>query len=250
MILCGTVSLAGTIDPNTPDSKYVEYGSKFNFIHKICGTYQDNGLYCASCVIIDKNWAITAAHVVKGAQLCFISQADKVYAVDKIIYHELYKEDQYGYHDIALCHSSSDIKLDFYPELYTEKDEINKICCISGYGLTGTFLTGIKTGDDKRRAGSNKIEYIDRHLLICTPSKTNRTELEFLIGSGDSGGGLFIDGKLAGINSCVLSDDGKPDSTYTDESGHTRVSLYNEWIKSNIKSYTQEILAQSDEKKK
>jgi hypothetical protein len=62
----------------------------------------------------------------------------------------------------------------------------------------------------------------------------SKTELEFLIASGDSGGGLFIDNKLAGINSCVMAVDKKPDSTYNDESGHTRISKFIGWIKENI----------------
>ena len=51
-----------------------------------------------------------------------------------------------------------------------------------------------------------------------------------MISHGDSGGGLFIDNKLAGINSLVMSSDGKPDSSWTDESGHTRVSKFVSWI--------------------
>jgi hypothetical protein len=61
-----------------------------------------------------------------------------------------------------------------------------------------------------------------------------RTELEFLICSGDSGGGLFINKKLAGINSCVLAADKKPNSSYGDDAGHTRISKYVPWIKQKI----------------
>jgi hypothetical protein len=92
--------------------------------------------------------------------------------------------------------------------------------------------------DGKKRGGSNIIDKIDRELLVCTPSRAyNKTELEFLIGSGDSGGGLFIDGKLAGINSCVMATDGKPNSTYSDESGHTRISKYINWIETTINNH-------------
>ena len=61
-------------------------------------------------------------------------------------------------------------------------------------------------------------------------NRNNPTELEFLISHGDSGGGLFIDGQLAGINSSVLSKDGKTDSNYGDESCHTRISRYKDWL--------------------
>jgi len=62
------------------------------------------------------------------------------------------------------------------------------------------------------------------------------TNLEYCISHGDSGGGLFIDQKLAGINSIVLASDKNPDSNYGDESGHTRISKYKDWIEDNIKS--------------
>jgi secreted trypsin-like serine protease len=71
---------------------------------------------------------------------------------------------------------------------------------------------------------------MERSCLICSISGGKKTELEFLIASGDSGGGLFLDGKLAGINSFVSAEDGKTNSSYGDESGHTRISLYREWI--------------------
>ena len=59
---------------------------------------------------------------------------------------------------------------------------------------------------------------------------TDKTELEFLISPGDSGGGLFIDQKLAGIHSYVYATDGKSDSDYGDVGCSTRVSDYIEWI--------------------
>ena len=58
-----------------------------------------------------------------------------------------------------------------------------------------------------------------------------------LIGHGDSGGGLFIDKKLAGIHSCIYTGDGKLDSSYKDYSAHTRVSLHKPWIDLIINEY-------------
>jgi hypothetical protein len=114
------------------------------------------------------------------------------------------------------------------------EDELDKICSISGYGSTGTGITGAVKYDDKKRAGSNKIMEVTDHLLKCDMSRQNPTSLEFLIAHGDSGGGLFIDKKLAGINSFVASDD-KPDSSFGDESCHTRVCKYKIWLEENMK---------------
>lgn len=236
LLICsfGLNTIAGTIDPNIPDSKYLEYAKDFKCVYKICGTYKDGTLFCASAVVIDSHWVLTAAHVVKDQKICLISKDDKAHEITEVFIHQSFKDEGFGNADIALCYVDDDIGLDFYPKLYEDNDEVNKVCAISGYGLTGTFFTGAIKSDGNQRAGSNHIDEIQGDLLICTPSSRTskkRSSLEFLIGSGDSGGGLFIDGRLAGINSCVLAADRKPDSTYGDEAGHTRVSKFVEWIK-------------------
>jgi hypothetical protein len=116
---------------------------------------------------------------------------------------------------------------------------VDKVCSLSGWGFTGTFITGSTKYDNKRRAGSNIIEKTERTNLVCSPSPkgVKHTELEFLIASGDSGGGLFIGNKLAGIHSSVLAIDKTPNSSYTDESCHTRISLYTKWIKESISKH-------------
>lgn len=233
-LLC-QISIAGTIDPNTSDKKYIEYGKNFTYIYRLFGNCKDGTVFNGSAVAIDKNWLLTAAHVVNQSELCLACNDDDSVIITDIIIPNQYQEKNFGIADIALCYVKHDLGLDFYPGLYIDNNETNKICSISGYGATGTFDTGIKIFDNKKRAGSNKIDYIDREMLICSASKHNRTTLEFLIGSGDSGGGLFIDGRLAGINSCVLAGDKKTDSGYGDESGHTRVSLYVKWIQKIMK---------------
>lgn len=235
-ILYSNISLSGTIDPTVPDEKYVEYGKSFNYVVSLCGQSVDGKQYCASAVIIKPKFILTAAHVVKDAQTGFITLDGKKYKVEYFHYPEDYNHNQFGKYDIAIGRLEESVELKFYPPLYKDNDEVGKICCISGFGLTGTFNTGANISDNKRRAGSNIIDYIDKDLLICSPSKTDRrTSLEFLIASGDSGGGLFIDGKLAGINSCVIADK-TPNSDYKTEAGHTRISNFIEWIE----DYTEE----------
>jgi len=235
IFLIGSVAYSGTIDPNTPDSKYVEYGSKFHSVVKLC-CFDGKGLSCGSAVIIDPHWIITAAHVVENCHSWSVTVGEEQYKIDKVIIHGEYQTEVFGYNDIALGHLEKEIKLDHYPELYSGSDEFGKVCSMACLGFTGTFNTGIKTADGKRRAGSNFIDRIERKILICSPSKRNEkiTELEYLIGSGDSGGGLFIGNKLAGIHSSVIGYDGKPNSTYTDESCHTRVSLFHDWVQKTI----------------
>jgi hypothetical protein len=229
-------SYCGTIDPSISDSKYLEFGEQFYCVVKICGKYKDGTLFCASAVAIDKNHILTAAHVVQNYELCYITIKDKKFELSKITIHKDFEINGFGVADIALGYCKEDFGLDGYPPIYFDEDEVGKVCAISGYGLTGNFNTGINISDNKKRAGSNKIDYIDRDLLICSASKRGTegyTNLEFLIGSGDSGGGLFIDGKLAGINSCVMvvGKNKVPMSKYGEESGHTRISKFVQWIK-------------------
>lgn len=226
----------GTIDPNVSDQKYIKYAEGFPYVGKLCGVYEDGKKFCASAVAIDDHWIITAAHVVKNSNECILTLDNKVFCINKVIYNKEFDNDELGKYDIALGYSEESIGLKFYPRLYENNDEIGKICSIVGYGITGTFKTGANKSDSKMRAGSNKIDGVFRQTLVCSAStrgSRNCTELEFLIASGDSGGGLFIDGKLAGINSFVMSDD-KPDSTYGDECCHTRISVFKEWIRSII----------------
>ena len=75
-------------------------------------------------------------------------------------------------------------------------------------------------------------------MIVCSVQGTkSQTSLEYLIGHGDSGGGLFIDKKLAGIHSCIYTGDGKLDSSYKDYSAHTRVSLHKPWIDLIVNGY-------------
>jgi hypothetical protein len=238
MIVLSCPLVAGTIDPNTPDSKYIEYGSKFKCVAKLTGTNSFNQMYVASAVIINKNWIVTAAHVVDGSKTVKIIDYKNIeHCITNIIINQNYQENIFGTADIAVGYSPTEINSDFYPELYEQDTEVGKICAIAGYGVTGNFNTGSIISDGIKRGGSNIVEEIDRDLLICIASKNffdGKTSLEFLICHGDSGGGLFIDKKLAGINSCVIATDGKPNSTYGDHSGHTRISKYAGWIKKQL----------------
>lgn len=233
-------SYGGTRDPNTPDEKYIEYGKKFKCVLRICGKYKNEGSqFCASAVALNRHWIITAAHVVNGAEYAVVKDDDnETHELSKIVIHKDFNDDNFGMHDIAVAYTETPIDLDFFPELYKTEDEVGKICGISGFGITGTFSTGSQISDGQRRAGSNIIDSIEKNMLMCSPSrsfKERRTTLEFLISNGDSGGGLFIDKKLAGINSCVLASDKNPNASYGDEAGHTRISKYVDWIELNIK---------------
>ena len=247
VLLIGLLFLAlsafgGTTDPNTPDSKYLEFGKQFPSVVRVrtlilSGTGEKPAvtLQYGSGVIIGPHWLLTAGHVVKGQAAAFaLKDDDSEHVLEKVILHKDYNEDQFGFHDLALCYSSKDFGLEFYTPLYKQLDEVGKPITIAGYGIHGTFNTGAKLSDGKKRAGHNRIDSSERSVLICTPSVANRFPLEFMIAQGDSGGGMFIGNELAGINSFLMAKDRKPDGTYGDESAFTRVSIYAEWIEEQM----------------
>jgi V8-like Glu-specific endopeptidase len=227
---------AGTIDPNTPDENYINYAKDFHYVGKLCGLYEDDNKFCASAIAIDDHHILTAAHVVKNSKSATVYFNDKEFCLIKMVIHKDFNDKEFGKADIAIGYSEKSFGLKFYPKLYENDDEVGKVCCISGYGLTGNFNTGATHSDQKKRAGSNTIDGIQDDMLICTPSKqhdSDRTSLEFFIASGDSGGGLFINNHLAGINSCVMAVDRSPKSKYNEESGHTRIQKFISWIEEN-----------------
>lgn len=237
-LLSFSCSFAGTIDPSVPDQKHIDYAKGFGSVVQIegrccCGKGEEHMFY-ASAVAISPNHALTAAHVVAGNDKVHIRIGEKTFKALDVMVHEEFKEDRVGYSDIALCRCEGDFGLDFYPELYENSDEVSKTASMAGYGTTGTFSTGAIRSDRNRRAGSNIIARSERDVLVCVLSD-RKTQMEFLIAPGDSGGGMFIGNKLAGINSFVMADDGKPDSDYGDECAHTRVSKFLEWIRERSK---------------
>lgn len=235
--LCG-YCYSGTIDPSSLDKDHIEYGKKFHYVLQLkgkCSCEKDNKdhEFNASAVAISPYYALTAAHVVEGIDSAYILMNKNKIETSKIIIHENFVNNRVGYSDIAICKFKNDLGLDFYPSLYEKNDEISKVVSISGYGNTGTFMTGAVKFDNKKRAGSNIISKTERDVIICS-SIDRRTQLEFIISSGDSGGGLFIGNRLAGINSFVIAQDGDANSDYGDECAHTRISKFTLWIKEKI----------------
>lgn len=238
ILFISTFCIGGTINPSNSDSKYIEYAQKYNCIFKIITKKNGKITSSSSCVALNNKWIVTAAHIFQNKKNhdTFIIINNKQYLISKVIVQKDFDPDIIGYNDIALGLLSENILIPIkYPELYIAKNEKNKIADIIGWGVTGSFNKGASVDDSKLRAGTNRISGIEKHLLMCDTSRIDESSpLEFLISHGDSGGGLFIDGKLAGINSLVFSSDGKPDSSWTDESGHTRISLFSDWIKTTI----------------
>lgn len=243
LLLSSAAINAGTMDPAVPDSKYLTYGSKHECVVEV-HTTQDAGDKVkihgsASGVIVTPDIVLTAAHVVVGTKNAkIVLKNGQSIEIESYVFPKLYitpkPNDHSCAYDIAVCKLKKSAKIDFYPKLYSKKDEVGKVCSIAGFGFSGKYNTNVFKNDRKKRAGSNIIDTITDDTLICSVGKGQETSLEFMINSGDSGGGLFIDKKLAGINSCIYKIN---NNNIFDHSRHVRISIHKNWIDSIIKLF-------------
>ena len=246
IMLCGSFGFAGTIDPSVADSKYLEFGEKFGCVKKIEVDYetQEKGktlVGCASCVVIGDNWVLTSAHILLGKAECvYVIHNEHRHVVDKMYIHKDFDFDPKSvqavdepFADLALCHVRGKPEFEFKASIVddTVVNVKGKVVAICGFGASGTLSTGATSFDRKRRAGSNIIDDIEKYILLAGSrnNESRQTTLEMLVATGDSGGGLFIDGKLLGIISFIRSSDGT-NSDYGDSSGFLDLRQYKMWI--------------------
>lgn len=228
-VLAAAGIFAATTDDSVPDSKYLRYAEGFAPYTAKLEAVKDNKPSEATATLISEHWALTAAHVVEGADKVFVQLGTKAWLADRVVRHPEYDPQMPLRNDLALVHVSAGFGLDFYPPLSTGGEAEGDAVSIVGYGLHGRMSAGYDTHDGKLRAGTNKIERLEGSLIVCTASP-GRSPLEICISPGDSGGPLFWNGKLAGVNSITMAAKGPLKSRAGEESGHVRVALYREWI--------------------
>jgi hypothetical protein len=245
IILLGLSSpaISGTRDPQTPDAKHLAYGELHQCVVPVRGTAEypnmkedETANFFGSGVIVAPHTLITAAHVLNYSTESYIlvnGKKNKILGYAKLDGTD--QEKEVGPDDIAVALLQNPVELDFYPKLYTKDNELGKLCSVAGWGMSGTWITGTVNDDCKRRAGSNHVDKLFFKGMLVTSVETGTgTSLEYLIGNGDSGGGLFIDKKLAGIHSCIFTGDGKLDSSFKDWAAHTRISTHAKWLQKMI----------------
>jgi secreted trypsin-like serine protease len=143
--------------------------------------------------------------------------------------------------DIALLALLNDFSNTPTASLYSVADENAKQGTYVGFGKTGTGITGSQDNTQgMKRAGNNIIQVeetpsVDLQTIYGILASTfdspqnGALDLEYATAPGDSGGALFIDGKVAGVTSY-----GTIGSKYGAQSYATRVSEHKSWIDSAI----------------
>ena len=230
-VLAATAAPAGTTDDAIPDSRYLDYASGFApYTAFVTGLdAPDRRVYFATGVAIADRWVLTAAHVASEAGTCQVMVNRQNLRVETIYVHHDWQPGKMGHNDIALLRTVAPIGLAWYPPLCEGGEQAGDLCQIAGHGITGKISTGYTHSDAKLRAGTQTITRLEGGVIVCLISRGS-SPLEYGIAPGDSGGPLFVGGKLAGINSFTMADRGPLRSKAGEESGHTRVSLHREWI--------------------
>ena len=230
-----SVALAGTTEDGIPDARYREYGETFAaYTCRLVGRNTDDQSQVGTCTLIAPHWALTAAHVVADMRECGVLTAAGHHRVDRVFVYREYA-DVFAKHDIALVHVVRPFPLATFPQLTDGSERPGDVCTAVGYGVTGRLSAGFHGGDNKIRAGTMRLTAAENSVWICQ-IRNSGSPLPFCIAPGDSGGPLWAraaDGRtvLVGVNSYTAKI-GKPPvrSQAGEESGHTRVALYLDWI--------------------
>lgn len=251
---------AGVIRHDVDDALYQELGqqSQFGAVGQISISFAAGGTTSCSGTLIGGEWILTAAHCVDRPVSTAAFLRDTTFGfIDQIMVHPDWQRNNFlGGGDIALLHLSTPITSIESAQIYTGRDELGAEGTIVGFGRTGTGLTGEQAGTfGTLRGGNNTLDVLgtargwDERILLTDfdnpldPGESNYgsnlpLDLEYSIGPGDSGGGLFIltdaGWQIAGISSFINSTDGFPNGDYGDSNGFTRVSDYSAWINSIV----------------
>lgn len=211
--------------------------------------------------LIDAQWALTAAHCVEETDLrahiarageYIVQIAGLMSGIDKVVIHPNYAfryEQEHANEevDLALLHLREPLAMPVPMPLYREKDELDRVATLLGWGYFGVGTTGIQGDDGRFRMAKNRVsEALGRLRFDFDDPRLphNRAvELEGLPGLGDSGGPALLqtaDGwQIAGVAIGEIAAESAPvgvQGLYGAVGIYERVSEHLDWIESVIHS--------------
>lgn len=256
-ICFNNIAHAGTIRHDRPDEQYTSLAKLFPSVGYLSTKFTGGEDSC-SATLIDPNYILTAAHCIDRKNQNLLNASfwvdDISYSVTNSIAHSGWfssNRDFMAGNDIAVLRLATPV-LDLPPAtLFTDFVESGETGTYVGFGATGNGFTGyLPNTKGTKRAGENIVEIgsslgLSNNLLLSDfdhPLTVNSAnpdtiplDLEYTIAPGDSGGGLFINGYLAGIHSFGWGlNDGRNNSSYSDIVAATRISSHLIWINNAI----------------
>ncbi len=228
VLLCGVLISAGAvvIRHDRDDAKYLALGAKYPQVGVI-GRAGD-------ATLIAPQWALTAAHVARGARAGAVTFAGVEYPIAERILHPQWRDG--GPHDVGLLRLAQPVTGITPMALYEKSDEAGKVAILVGHGGTGTGEIGPRGEDGKKRACTNRVESADENWITFRfDEPPSATDLEGIPGPGDSGGPSILEVNgvpyVAGVS--VWGQPGKNGrGTYGAMDGSTRVSTHLKWLRS------------------
>jgi hypothetical protein len=265
-VTVGFVAEAGTIRHDRSDWDYRNLANGFPSVGYLSARNSSRGWGCSG-TLIAQSYVLTAAHCVENSA-GWMNQGtfwlgNQAYSVNLVGAHSNWfstgRDLALGV-DLAILSLSSNVWNANPAMLYTGRDEDLKLGTYVGFGATGTGDTGHYYSDGVKRAGQNtmgvgtRVGYSDRLLVsdFDDPRLAQWYEplsqphnLEYQLAPGDSGGGMFIDGRVAGVHSFISATDGSLNADYGDISASVRVSSWADWIR-GAANYMAQLLGRSN----
>ncbi|MEP1151126.1 MAG: trypsin-like serine protease [Balneola sp.] len=201
------------------------------------------------------NVILTAAHVASVPQIGEDVTINGVkYDIKKIINHADFDISRSIANDIAIIILDEDVPNVELAKLYLKNDEVGKEIIFAGTGWAGTGDIGMVDGsinkDRKMRAAQNRVDGTREDGFIRftfdAPDSEEALPLEGISGPGDSGGpALWFNNDQAYIMGVSSHQNGrgmgKPEGVYDVYEFYTRISGFEEWIKTELKRYDIEL---------
>jgi hypothetical protein len=195
-------------------------------------TTPSGGRFLASGTLINNQYLITAAHVVDRASNLTFELGGQTYQAQQWTMHPRWRGDNFnsGF-DLAVVQLTEPVSGVRKVPLMRNQREVGRIGTIVGFGQSGTGDSGATTPSGIKLAGQSRIERAiggqDRLLqTIFAGPDDNPLPLEFQPAPGDSGGGLFIGNRLAGVVSFLSAADGIADASFGDAGNYVRISRH------------------------